>query len=249
MHVIFNADDFGLTPGVNLGIVEACRQGVVRSTTLMVGMPAEQQAIALAHQEPRLKVGLHLRFTLGKPLTAAPSLVGDDGLFFRGERFWARRGFSRQQVADEVVAQLEVFMASGLQLSHVDSHHHAHSHPEILPVVAEIVRDYRVPLRASGHQDGVSPACRYMFEHHFYGSDLNVDGLVELIQRHRGQCDVLEVMTHPAYVDQALLDISSYHVERANELAILTAPELAEALAALDIQISDFSVLAEKHHR
>ncbi|MEJ2765721.1 chitin disaccharide deacetylase [Photobacterium sp. MCCC 1A19761] len=244
MHVIFNADDYGLTPGVNLGIVEACRQGVVRSTTMMVGMPAEPQAVALARQTSALNVGLHLRFTLGRPLTAASSLVGEDGQFHRPDQFWHRRGFSSRDIADEVIAQLDAFQASGMKLSHVDSHHHAHSHPEIFPVVAEVMQDYPVPLRATGYLDGTGSEYRYQFDHHFYGPDLSVERLLSLIKPYQGQCDVLEIMTHPAYVDQPLLDISSYHVERAQELAILTDPALKEALDILDIRVSDFSIFA-----
>lgn len=56
MKVIFNADDFGLTQGVNNGIVKSHQDGVVKSTTMMVGMDAEQHAIELAHQNPDLKL-------------------------------------------------------------------------------------------------------------------------------------------------------------------------------------------------
>lgn len=55
MKVIFNADDFGLTQGVNNGIVKSHQDGVVKSTTMMVGMDAEQNAIELANQNPDLK--------------------------------------------------------------------------------------------------------------------------------------------------------------------------------------------------
>ncbi|WP_029809312.1 ChbG/HpnK family deacetylase, partial [Vibrio parahaemolyticus] len=72
MKVIFNADDFGLTQGVNTGIVKSHQDGVVKSTTMMVGMDAEQHAIELANQNPDLKIGVHLRFTAGAPLTEHP---------------------------------------------------------------------------------------------------------------------------------------------------------------------------------
>lgn len=244
MHVIFNADDFGLTPGVNLGTVDACQLGVVRSTTLMVGMAAEKHAVNLVASTPLLKVGVHLRFTAGAPLTNASCLVGDSGLFEVKEGFWQRRDFSEQQIADEVTAQVEHFLATGLSLSHIDSHHHAHTHPQILPVVQEIARSYQVPLRATGYHGKTQSDCRYTFEESFYGGGICLDKLLQIINRHNGCCDVLEIMVHPAYVDQDLIDVSSYNILRAKELDILTDKKLSEALDELDVIISDYSILS-----
>lgn len=244
MHVIFNADDFGLTPGVNLGIVDACQSGVVRSTTLMVGMEAEKHAVDLVSSAPALKVGLHLRFTAGAPLTDIPFLVGDDGLFEVKEGFWRKRNFSQQLIADEVIAQISRFNETGLSLSHIDSHHHAHTHPQILPVVQEIARDYRVPLRATGFHGKKQSDCRYAFDDSFYGECVSLDKVLQVINRHRGNCDVLEIMVHPAYVDQALMDVSSYNTYRAKELDILTDSNLSEALDELGVTVSDYSILS-----
>ncbi|MBV1841219.1 chitin disaccharide deacetylase [Photobacterium ganghwense] len=240
MHVIFNADDFGLTLGVNLGIVESCVAGVVRSTTLMVGMPAEQQAVQLAGNTPALKVGVHLRFTAGSPLTAASSLVNEQGMFLPYSAFWAHQGISQQQIADETTAQIEHFLAQGLALSHVDSHHHAHTHPELLPVIEEVVQGYRVPLRGSGL---AGSTCRYVFESGFYGEELTLSRLTALLDGHQGRCDVLEVMTHPALVDQSLLELSSYNIARTRELAVLTDPRLPELLKQRGITVADYSSL------
>lgn len=244
MHVIFNADDFGLTPGVNLGTVEACLSGVVRSATLMVGMGAEKHAIDLANMTPLLKVGVHLRLTAGAPLTEASCLLGDDELFLPKEDFWPRQEFSQQQVADEVVAQVDRFLATGLNLSHIDSHHHAHTHPAIFPVVQEIARGYQVPLRADGYHGQAASDCRYVFEDGFYGNDLCQEKLLQIIKKHQGNCDVLEIMVHPAYIDQPLIDASSYNLERAKELDILTDDKLYDVLDKWGITVSDFSVLS-----
>ncbi|PSW02669.1 chitin disaccharide deacetylase [Photobacterium lipolyticum] len=244
MHVIFNADDFGLTPGVNLGIVAASQSGVVRSTTLMVSMAAEKHAIDLASSAASLKLGLHLRFTAGAPLTAAHSLTCDSGQFLVKENFWHRRDFSEQQIADEVTAQVEHFLASGLSLSHIDSHHHAHTHPQILPVVQELARFYKVPLRECGKYGVTSNDCRYIFSNDFYGDDISVDKLLDMIKKHKHRCDVLEIMCHPAYIDQPLLDVSSYNVLRAKELAVLTDGHLHEALERQGVEVCDFSILS-----
>lgn len=244
MHVIFNADDFGLTPGVNLGIVAASQSGVVRSTTLMVGMAADKHAIDLASSATSLKLGLHLRFTAGAPLTAAHSLTCDSGQFFVRENFWQRKDFSEQQIADEATAQVEHFLASGLSLSHIDSHHHAHTHPQILPVIQELAHFYKVPLRECGGYGATSSNCRYIFSNEFYGDDISVDKLLGIIKKHKNRCDVLEVMCHPAFIDQPLLDASTYNVIRAKELAVLTDENLQEALGRQGVEVCDFSILS-----
>lgn len=245
MHVIFNADDFGLTPGVNLGIIAACQSGVVRSTTLMVDMRAEKHAINLASSAPSLKVGLHLRFTAGTPLTTAHTLRGENGQFLLQEEFWQRQDFSEQQIADEVTAQIEHFQALGQSLSHIDSHHHAHTHPQILPVVKEIARYYQVPLRGCSKDGVTSNDCRYIFSDDFYGDDVSVDKLLNIINKHQNHCDVLEVMCHPAFIDQPLLDASAYHVLRAKELSVLTDASFYDAIEKQGIKVCDFSILSK----
>ena len=75
-RLIVNADDFGLTPDVNRGIVEACRRGVLRSTTLMANGGAFADAVALAKQEPKLDVGAHLVLVGGESV-ARPGVVGE----------------------------------------------------------------------------------------------------------------------------------------------------------------------------
>ena len=240
MHVIFNADDFGLTPGINLGIEQACQHGVVRSTTMMVGMAAEQHALQVASAQPSLAVGLHLRFTAGLPLTTGGTIIGNDGHFLAKELFWQTHTFKEQEIADEVVAQVERFLATGLSLSHVDSHHHAHMHPRLLPVIEEIVAGYQVPLRGRLKQGK-----DYVFSQNFYGESLSVDKLLALIGQYRGKCDVLEVMCHPAYIDQPLLDASGYALPRAMELDILTDVSLRESLDKWGVTVGSFLSIKE----
>ena len=64
-RVIINADDFGLTEGINRAVVEAHRDGVLTSTTLMSDMPGAQAAVAIAHETPSLGVGVHLNLREG----------------------------------------------------------------------------------------------------------------------------------------------------------------------------------------
>ena len=80
MKLIVNADDFGLTDGVTLGILHAMEHGIVTSTTMMVNTPGAQTAADIARRESELAVGLHINISLGSPLTACESLT-ENGKF------------------------------------------------------------------------------------------------------------------------------------------------------------------------
>src|SRR5262245_52162998 len=94
MHrLIINADDFGFSASSNRGIIAGHKQGVVTSTTLMVGMPAAAEAASLARQHPKLGVGLHFNLTCGRPCRPAkdiPSLVDANGQFYPLGKFLRR---------------------------------------------------------------------------------------------------------------------------------------------------------------
>lgn len=239
MKVIFNADDFGLTQGVNDGIVQSHLEGVVNSTTLLVGMPAEKHAIALAKELPGLKVGLHLRFTLGKPLGGATELTNSRGEFFSYKEFWSRNGYCSQTIYQECIAQVEAFLATGLSLSHLDSHHHVHTHPEFLPIVQEVAAQYKVPLRGQ-----LVPNIKYAFTDKFYDQEVDLDLLVNHLVEFGQSYDVVEVMCHPARVDNALLEGSGYAQQREKELAVLTDDRLAVLLARHSIEVTDYSAIS-----
>ncbi|MGR5079377.1 chitin disaccharide deacetylase [Photobacterium swingsii] len=243
MKLIFNADDFGLTKGVNLGTVDASLYGAVRSTTLMVGMPAEQHALSLLEPSLPLKIGLHLRFTAGKPLTSGRTLADQQGQCWSKEVMKGYRDFDEVELADEIEAQINAFKALGIPLSHLDSHHHAHFHPQILPVITAIATSHHLPVRGLYDSEPMK-GCRYEFSDKFYDTAVELDSLLKLVDQHRETCDVLEIMCHPAYIDQPLLECSGYAIPRAKELAVLTSPYFLEQLDQRGITLCDYSVFS-----
>lgn len=141
-RLIINADDFGLTSGVNRAILEAHRHGVVTSATMMAGGRAFAEAVQLAQHAPQLNVGCHVVLVDGEPLLPpeqVPTLLaaGEARPHFRngiGELATvALRGrIDAAQVEAEAVAQMRKLQAAGLKLSHFDTHKHAHMFPAIL---------------------------------------------------------------------------------------------------------------------
>ncbi|MEW6724067.1 MAG: ChbG/HpnK family deacetylase [Bacillota bacterium] len=151
--LIINADDFGLLSPVNQAIIDTYRAGSITSTTLMVNMPAAEEAVALARETPGLAVGLHLNLTCGGPVSdpeSIPTLVDAQGRFLsRGEllkRCLTGR-VRRAEVRREVQAQFARFAAFGLPMSHVDSHQHVHMIPLVFDEVVQITEKLGLPMR------------------------------------------------------------------------------------------------------
>jgi hopanoid biosynthesis associated protein HpnK len=141
-RLIVNADDFGLTLGVNRAIVEAHCHGVVTSATLMANGPAFADAIQSARSTSSLSVGCHVVFVDGLPVLGArqtPTLANrkaDDRRFYDSLGRFALRAVSGRIVADEIeaeaTAQIRKLQAAGVAVSHFDTHKHTHIFPPVL---------------------------------------------------------------------------------------------------------------------
>lgn len=165
VRLVVSADDFGVADEVNQAVVRAHRDGVLTNASLMVTGEAAAEAVRLARELPRLGTGLHLVLAQGRP--AGPpvrigALVGRDGRFgdasvSSGFRYaWlslTRRGAAA--IREEIAAQLDAFVRTGLRLSHVDGHLNMHVHPMVLPILLDLaprfgVRALRLPREPWG---------------------------------------------------------------------------------------------------
>jgi hopanoid biosynthesis associated protein HpnK len=147
-RLIVNADDFGLTSGVNRAIVELHQAGVLTSTTLMAAASATDEAIALARANPRLGVGCHVVLVDGKPVLPVeqlPSLIEKETGRFPPKltTFLTRLFTGRIQTAEieaEAAAQMARLQKQGLRLTHIDTHKHTHMFPPVLRPVLRAAR-------------------------------------------------------------------------------------------------------------
>ena len=149
--VIINADDFGLSPGVSRGIVDAFREGVLSSTTMLVNLEHFEDAVRLAKDNPDLPVGVHLSLLWGRPVSEVadvPSLVDGDGCFPRSLSTLASRymlgRISTGQVRHELRNQLRAFLDAGLTPTHLDTHKHVHCLPGVLDAVIAVAGEFGV---------------------------------------------------------------------------------------------------------
>jgi hopanoid biosynthesis associated protein HpnK len=146
-QLIVNADDLGLTAGVNRGILRAFQDGIVTSASLLVTGSAFEEAVELAQQNPKLDFGLHLALVeehavLGRD--ELPTLVDATGRFPRTSGEFLRRAFlgriSWDEVEREIAAQIGRFQETGLRLSHLNSHQHLHMFPPVFQIVGRLTR-------------------------------------------------------------------------------------------------------------
>lgn len=147
-----NADDFGLTSGVNRAICELHLARVLTSATLMAGGAAAGEAIELARSLPTLGVGCHIVLVDGEPLlppSRIPTLVDPrTGRFFSTLGAFLRRLFAGRIDPDEIeaeaYAQIAFLQRRGLHLSHIDTHKHAHMFRAVLRPVLQAARTAEV---------------------------------------------------------------------------------------------------------
>jgi hypothetical protein len=144
--LIINADDFGLTSGINRGVIRAHREGILTSTTLMAGGLAWQEAVELAADTPTLGVGVHLTLTALKPILPpehVPSLVDGKGCFRK--QFWRVLVWNKKEIKGEWRAQIQRLMEAGLRPTHLDSHHHIHLWPSLLTIACQLAQEFGIP--------------------------------------------------------------------------------------------------------
>jgi predicted glycoside hydrolase/deacetylase ChbG (UPF0249 family) len=228
-YLIVNADDFGLSRGINRGILKAHAQGIVTSASLMVRWPAAAEAAAAARGHPQLSIGLHVDLAE-----------------------WACCGGSWQSlyevvplndkaaVAAEVDRQLSAFRRLvGHDPAHLDSHQHVHRKEPVRSVLAEIAERLGVPLRH------VADGIRYCGD--FYAQDAEGNSYPEIVTV-AGLTKIIaalpsgwtELACHPG--DPSGEDLNTmYRRERAEEVNVLCDQRVREALATLDIELRSFA--------
>jgi chitin disaccharide deacetylase len=221
-RLIVNADDFGAGRGINRGVVEAHRHGILTSASLMVEMPGSEEGARLAAALPRLSLGLHAVLT-GED--GAPVVDFDD----------------RKRCLTELHRQVRRFaqLTGGLP-THLDSHHNVHRDPRLLPRFLEFAAQHRLPLREHSQ-------ARYFaaFYGQWDGGEVHLEwietaNLVRMLAADIGP-GVTELSCHPGYVASDFR--SSYSSERETELRTLCDPAVRRAVDELGIALINFKAL------
>ena len=269
-RLVVNADDFGFTPDVNAGIMEAHRNGILTAATLMANGEAFEDAVERARATPTLDIGCHLVLIGGRsllaPYHALPATVSE---------LLVALGRRRLRVYDEIAAQVRRILSAGIGPSHLDTHKHTHLAPPVLDAVARVSEEFRIPwvrrpfdlpltaslrggvpwnkrvtsgslglLRGRFHSVLERHHCRTT--DHFAG--FQITGRfrsAELVQLIRHLPDgVTEFMCHPGYYSPALEAAPTrLKQSREDELQALTSPEVRAAQAECSVELTSYRAL------
>jgi chitin disaccharide deacetylase len=158
-NLIVNADDLGWTAGVNRGIAEAHRNGIVTSASLLANGEAFAGAVELARDAGGLGVGVHLNLNDGPPIApreSVPSLVNDSGEFEGGADGLllkiATRGLSMREVELEWSAQISKVRDAGIEPTHLDGHKHVHMLPGLFEITLRLAKRYGIGAIRVSHE-------------------------------------------------------------------------------------------------
>lgn len=143
-RLIVNADDFGMTSGVNRAVVELHQAGVLTSVTLMARAAATDEAIAIARSTPSLGVGCHVVLVDGKPVSRNLATLAPNGDFLPTLGGFLKRLLSgkirAEEIEQEAREQIAALQQRGVALTHIDTHKHTHMFPRVLRPVLRAAR-------------------------------------------------------------------------------------------------------------
>lgn len=274
-YIIINADDFGRHAEINRAVEEGLVHGCLRSATVMPGGAAFAGAIDIARRHEELGLGVHFTLVDGHPILPPeeiPSLVGAEGDFLPDHTALLKRylkgGINLEEVRRELAAQLQKVEATGISISHVDSHQHMHTLPGIIDIVLDLaacagiraVRTPRTPLFAGAFGGlgqlvgrlGLSTLARLanckahrrglLTPDHFAGivagEAVSEGELLHLIA-HLPQ-GTTEVMMHPGTKNDVLQEDSGWQHDFESELAAILSPRVEAALQKAEVEPVNF---------
>jgi len=256
MKLIINADDYGRTKGINYGIIEAHKNGVLTSTTIMINLPHVEHGITLLKDAPNLGVGLHITLDAGKPISnSLEKLVNEEGNFKHRENLM---NVSEEEIEKEVRAQYDKALSLGIDITHFDSHHHIHLiYPNVTNVVKKLAKEYGIPIRWARTKEtleelvksfkkditdfGETPSSTEDLILDFYDDKVNFEELVKMIEKVKEK-ESIEMMCHPAFLCSETYN-SSYNEPRIRELDILTSEKLKNLVKDLNIKLITYREL------
>ena len=237
-RLIINADDFGFTRDVNAGIIQAHREGVLTSATLMANGGAFEDAVRLAHETPTLDVGCHLVLVDGRSVL--------DGSPFPETP--VRLLFQKLDAYPELRAQIQKIVAAGIRPTHLDSHKHTHLLPGVFRAVVRLAKEFAIPyirrpLPSIDLYRRVAQASGVRMTDHLLGfrltGTLTEDTFAAAIE---GLPDgETEFFCHPGLLGPELAQARTRLKEsRVRELEALTSPRIRALINAKGICLSPF---------
>lgn len=237
--IIINADDFGYCEAVNYGIISAHNNGIVRSTSMMANMPGVEHGVGLLKENKTLNCGVHMTLSCGRPLLSnLKTIVDKDGFFIRRITDEIIEKIDYDEIYRELCAQIDRVKGLGIDISHLDSHHHIHTLVSLKPVIEKIVTKYNLPIRG-GFEYNLEYSKVVPLIDSFYKENVSEEYFIKNIDEIM-KYDVVDIMSHPAFLDDYILNSTSYAIDRTKEHKILTSKKVKEFLEKNGLVISSY---------
>ncbi|ENY8962435.1 chitin disaccharide deacetylase [Clostridioides difficile] len=237
--IIINADDFGYCEAVNYGIISAHNNGIVRSTSMMANMPGVEHGVGLLKENKTLNCGVHMTLSCGRPLLSnLKTIVDKDGFFIRRITDEIIEKMDCDEIYRELCAQIDRVKGLGIDISHLDSHHHIHTLVSLKPVIEKIVTKYNLPIRG-GFEYNLEYSKVVPLIDSFYKENVREEYFIKNIDEIM-KYDVVDIMSHPAFLDDYILNSTSYAIDRTKEHKILTSKKVKEFLEKNGLVISSY---------
>lgn len=239
--LIVNADDFGRTHGINLGILECFRNGIVTSATVMINMHFAQEAIQIAIDN-KIPLGLHLNITGGESyLTGSNYLFGDKG---KVKDAYKNKGSFSVQDMKIIIKEYEAQIAEFLRLTkrmptHLDHHHNLQDTSGYLDTYMNFIKKINLPTRTKHKSVGVKAPDK-IIDNFFTDIELTKAHLLNLVVNIPN--GVSELITYPSLITGESLD-SYTEVPRFKQVQLLTDPEIMQVIKKLDIKLMSYEGL------
>lgn len=265
--IIVNADDLGLSEGINNGILECFLNGVITRASIIACGSAFNHAVSLLRLNPSLTIGIHLTLIEENPISnhsAVKSLINSQGTFYKNYKIFLLKYFLGQiklsEITNELEAQIKKVFDSGLKINHIDSHQHIHMLPGIFHIVGNLAKKYniksiRIPKAYAWKMKSIkeiSLTCLAQIckkeqlklgirnYNNFWG--FNQSGNIkkeELINfLDNLMPGTTEIMCHPGYVDSEYnCRYSHWHYNPEGELKVLTNPAVKEFIRKKGIEM------------
>lgn len=240
--LIINADDFGYCTSVNKAIISAHKNGVVTSCTVMTAMPGFEEGVKLLQENPTLTCGVHMTLTCYKPiLKTHKTIVDENGFFYRRLTPELLNSIDTEEVYNEFCAQIDKAIEYGIDLSHLDSHHHVHTLPILKDVIKRITDKYKLPIRGGFKEEIDLNVDIIPLIGSFYMDKVSVDFFEQHVNVE--DYEIMDMMCHPGFVSEFLQESTSYCNQREKEYSILTSKEFKDNIEKLNMTLTNYKKL------
>ena len=259
MKLIINADDFGCTVPVSLGIIEGMRYGMVSSTSAIVPAPDFLYCAKYALEHGLCHMGLHSMLTMISPtlpVSQVPSLVDERGMMYDRNTF-LKKEVNIHEAEAELENQIRIFRETGLRLDHIDTHHGLmQKNAAFTELFLHLAHKYHVPLRnefSRRQGPNTSRILKEVKNRNIPMTDIlyfnqgkpyhTTEDIILFLEQTKSRYEAVEIGCHPGHSDDYLRSVSVLNDDREKELDVMLDVRLRNYIRENRIEVISYDQL------